>query len=83
MLTDEQFSAYQTIAGAGRGNGGGRGANADGLTGSGEVWVMRDGEPTSIRVRTGLADTQYTEIQSTELTEGDEVIVRAVVLSND
>ena len=83
MLTDEQFAAYQATAGAGRGNAGGRGANSDGLTGSGEVWIMRDGEPTSVRVRTGLADTQYTEIQSTELAEGDEMIVRAVVLSND
>lgn len=84
ILTDEQMAAYQETAGAGRGNGGGRGGNnADGLTGTGEIWVMREGEPTSVRVRTGLADTQYTEIQSAELADGDEVIVRAVVLEND
>lgn len=85
ILTDEQMTAYQAAAGAGRGNGGGggRGGNADGLTGTGEIWVMRDGEPASVRVRTGLVDTQYTEIQSVELAEGDEVIVRAVVLEND
>lgn len=84
LLTEEQFTAYQAAASAGRGNGGGRGnANADGLTGSGEVWVMRDGEPALVRVRTGLVDSQYTEIQSNELAEGDQVIVRAIVLADD
>lgn len=84
ILTEEQLVAYQAAAGGGRGNGGGtRGGNADGLTGTGEIWVMRDGEPVSVAVRTGLVDSQYTEIQSNELADGDEVIVRAVVLQND
>ncbi len=87
ILTDEQFAAYQAATGdafgGGRSAGGGGGRNTDGLTGTGTIWVMRDGEPVSIAVRTGLADTQYTEIQSNELVDGDEVIVRAVVLLND
>jgi hypothetical protein len=77
ILTDEQFAAYQAATG------GGGGRKTDGLTGTGTIWVMRDGEPASVAVRTGLADTQYTEIQSNELVDGDEVIIRAVVLLND
>ena len=44
---------------------------------------MQEGEPVSVRVRTGLADTQYTEIQADQLSDGDAVITRAIVLAND
>ena len=84
ILTEQQFAAYQAASATAAGGRGGRGAGTgDGLTGSGEVWVMRDGEPASVAVRTGLVDSQYTEIQSNELADGDEVIVRAAVLQND
>lgn len=89
ILSEEQFLAYEEASGAGtgrttrdRGAAGASGTEST-LTGTGELWVMRDGEPTSVTVRTGLADLEATEIQSNELAEGDEVIVRAVVLNND
>ena len=78
------MAAYEASVGGGRGgNGGGRGGNTDGLTGTGEVWILQDGEPVLIRVRTGLADTQFTEIQADNLGDGDEIITRAIVLQND
>ena len=84
ILTEEQLAAYEASVGGGRGgNGGGRGGNTDGLTGTGEVWILQDGEPVLIRVRTGLADTQFTEIQADNLGDGDEIITRAIVLQND
>lgn len=83
ILTPDQYTAYQASATGGRPTGGRTAGATGGLTGNGEVWVMRDGEPTMVSVRTGLADTQFTEIQSPELSEGDEVIVRAVILEND
>ena len=81
ILNDEQMAAYE--AANSRGGRGGNGGNNDGLTGTGEVWIMQEGEPVSVRVRTGLADTQYTEIQADQLSDGDAVITRAIVLAND
>ena len=40
------------------------------------VWMLEDGEPTSIRVVTGLADEESTEVLQ-GLDAGDRVIVRA------
>ena len=39
-----------------------------------KVWVLVDGEPQAIRVKTGLSDGQFTEIVTGELEEGAEVI---------
>jgi len=42
------------------------------------VWVLgKGGRPEQRRVRTGLADEQFTEIVGGDLKEGDRVIVRA------
>ena len=43
----------------------------------GTVWVLRDGAPQKLNVRTGISDLEYTELVSDELKDGDEVIVRA------
>lgn len=40
-----------------------------------ELYLLRDGEPTPVRVRTGASDGRFTEIEPDELEEGDEVIV--------
>ncbi len=40
------------------------------------VWMLEDGEPTSIRVVTGLADEESTEVLQ-GLDAGDRIIVRA------
>jgi HlyD family secretion protein len=42
--------------------------------GRGTVWVLRDGEPVQVSVRTGATDGSYTEILDGELKEGDQVI---------
>ncbi len=42
--------------------------------GQGVVWVLRDGQPVSVRVRTGATDGSYTEILGGELRAGDQVI---------
>lgn len=79
-----------TTATAGRGNGGGRGGNGGGNGGGGRgagggrggysasgqfvVFVLRDGKPTPVFVRTGLTDLDYTEVKS-GLVEGDQVLM--------
>ena len=43
----------------------------------GAVWVLRDGQPSKVDVGIGIADLEYSEIQSKQLSDGDKVIVRA------
>ncbi len=45
-----------------------------------KVYVLRNGEPESVDVRTGLSDGTNTEILAGELKEGDKVILDAVAL---
>lgn len=39
------------------------------------LWVLRDGAPTPLPVRTGLTDGRFTEILGGDLREGDAVVV--------
>jgi HlyD family secretion protein len=39
------------------------------------VWVLRDDQPTRVRVETGIDDDSYTEIVRGDLKAGDQVIV--------
>ncbi|WP_158966588.1 efflux RND transporter periplasmic adaptor subunit [Paraglaciecola sp. L3A3] len=48
----------------------------------GVVWVLRDEQPKRINVRVGIADLEYSEIQSEDLQAGDLVIVRAQRVSS-
>ncbi len=41
----------------------------------GRLWIMKDGNPQPVFVRRGIQNTQFAEIESSELKEGDEVIV--------
>jgi HlyD family secretion protein len=45
------------------------------VAGSGRVYVLVDGKPSPVALRTGLTDGTSTEIVSDALKEGDEVIV--------
>ncbi|MDP0501564.1 MAG: efflux RND transporter periplasmic adaptor subunit [Verrucomicrobiota bacterium JB022] len=55
----------------------GPGNSANGVVhGRGTVWVLRDGEPQAVQVRTGLTDGIQTEIISDELSEGSPIILR-------
>lgn len=42
------------------------------------VWVMRDGELTPVRVRTGLDDGTLIEVISSQLKPGDQVVINAI-----
>jgi HlyD family secretion protein len=39
------------------------------------IWVLRENKPVRIKIKTGLADSDSTEVISNELREGDEVII--------
>ncbi len=43
--------------------------------GQGRVWVLRDGAPQALALRTGLDDDSYTEVVGGALRAGDRVIV--------
>ena len=44
-------------------------------TASNSIWLLRDGEPQRMLVRTGHTDGQYTEILSDELSVGDKILI--------
>ncbi len=62
-----------------RGNGeGGPPQGRDGerrRVGRGRLWIMKDGSPQPVFVRRGIQNTQFAEIESQDLKEGDEIIV--------
>lgn len=47
-------------------------------SGSARIWVLRDGKPESIPVKTGLSDGRHTEVSGEGLSEGLPVILRAI-----
>jgi HlyD family secretion protein len=57
-------------SGQGRGTGSGQALPADAK----RVWVLREGRPAPVRIRTGLSDGTVTEVVEGELKEGDAVL---------
>jgi len=47
------------------------------------VWVLRDGKPEPLSVRTGLSDGSVSEIAEGDLREGDELITEATSSRNN
>lgn len=45
--------------------------------GMGRLWIVRDGTPTALDVKTGLTDGRYTEVSGESVTENQSVILRA------
>jgi HlyD family secretion protein len=39
------------------------------------VWVLKEGQPSRVVVKTGLSDGSYTQVIEGELAEGDLIIV--------
>ena len=72
ILNPEQQKKYAEIVAAetGRGSAGG----------SGRVYVLKDGAPAEVRVRTGLTDGNATEVAG-DLADGAEVIVGTTALA--
>ena len=82
ILTESQYTQYQAASGSAGGNrnganAGGNAAAADANFTRGEVWTLQDGQPTSVRVRVGLSNDEFSEIQAQNLDETSAVIVRA------
>lgn len=42
------------------------------------VWILKDGKPKRIPIKTGISDGQFTEIVSGEIKDGDEVIIELI-----
>jgi len=93
VLSEKQLEALSSsLPGNGRGNGGGNGGGrpTGGRQGGGQnaettpgtLWVLEDDVPVAMRVRIGLSDDRYSEVLSRDLSEGNEVILRAQRSSN-
>lgn len=65
------------VSGASKRNGGGNG-RAGGQQSMARVYVWRDNKLHPIAVKTGITDRRYTELLSSELKEGDNVVVEEV-----
>jgi HlyD family secretion protein len=50
--------------------------------GAGKVYILQDGKPTTVRVRTGITDGRQTEIVSQQLTAGAQIIVGEIATDN-
>ncbi|HSH49650.1 MAG TPA: efflux RND transporter periplasmic adaptor subunit, partial [Halomonas sp.] len=57
------------------GPGGTRGSSSSGSRQGNSLWLLRDGQPERVPVRTGYTDGLYTEILGDTLSVGDEVLV--------
>jgi len=65
--------------GGGMGEGGGRRSAGGETPDRRTLWVLRGPMPTPVRVRAGVSDGTNTEIETTELHEGDKVVTDAEV----
>ncbi len=70
ILTPEQRKRYEVLLGeiAGRAGAGGRG----------RIYVLENGKPRAVTVRTGISDGTATEVSGEGLAEGAEVIIGIV-----
>lgn len=60
--------------GQGQGQGFGRGQGQGRRGGMGEIWILKNGQPTAVKVKIGLSDSKSTEVAGDDLAEGDLVI---------
>jgi len=76
VLSPEQLASFEAaLGGGGRGGFGGRDPATANMS-RGQVWVLDNDEPRQVRVMVGISDSQFAEVVSQDLNEGDEVIVR-------
>lgn len=77
FLSPEQIEKYQALNQAQRPRRSARDNMNEANYERGTVWVLKDGKPQRVNVRVGIADLEYSEVLSRDLSEGDLVIVRA------
>jgi HlyD family secretion protein len=75
ILNEKQFAQYQEMT-AQMGGGGRRLEGMEGFS-RGEIWLLVNGKPVSKRVRVGLANDEFSEVQGEGLDETTVVITRA------
>jgi HlyD family secretion protein len=75
ILNEKQFAQYQEMT-AQMGGGGRRPEGMEGFS-RGEIWLLVNGKPVSKRVRVGLANDEFSEVQGEGLDETTVVITRA------
>jgi len=56
-----------------------RRSNTD-RNGGPKAWVLRDGEPVAVPVKTGVSDGRFTELQSEVLQPGERVVIDTVTV---
>lgn len=56
-------------------NAAGRNRNKSDDLGAGKIYVLKDGKPSAVRVRTGITDGRFTAITARDLAVGDKVVV--------
>jgi HlyD family secretion protein len=74
LTASEQAMLRQVFAQFRGGQGGGMRSSSNDFGGRYIVFVLRDGKPTPVQIRTGLTDLDYSEVTS-GLTEKDTVLV--------
>jgi HlyD family secretion protein len=42
-----------------------------------KVWILRDGQPTAVEVKTGASDGKFTELRSGDIQTGQQIIIDA------
>ncbi|MBY0278095.1 efflux RND transporter periplasmic adaptor subunit [Candidatus Binatia bacterium] len=55
-----------------------RSTTGDVSPGARTVWVLRDGEPAAVQIRTGSTDGRQTEVAAGDLVAGDRVVTDAI-----
>jgi HlyD family secretion protein len=79
ILSEAQYAQYEAASAQTGGNR--RPANGSNNTDAnftrGELWSLQDGKPTALRVRVGLSNDEFSEIQGQNIDETTAVIVRA------
>lgn len=72
---DRSGASAQPPAGGGRPNGGGKGAPGKSKERSQKVYLLKEGKPSAVPVKTGIANNNSIELIEGDLKEGDEVII--------
>jgi HlyD family secretion protein len=68
----------QRPAGGGRPNGAGKGGSSKTGERSQKVYLLKEGKPLAVQVKTGIANNSSIELVEGDIKDGDEVIVEQI-----
>jgi HlyD family secretion protein len=75
---DRTGASGQRPAAAGGPNGGGKGASGKVKERSQKVYLLKEGKPAAVPVKTGIANNSSIELIEGDLKEGDDVIIEQI-----